>query len=129
MSMHRNPGCTRSGSLKKREAPRAKHNQGFDGPAPVTKVSVNIKIDVQRVRLNLCKSGLSSTYRARVCWLEHGAAHSDTHAVSPASTLVRCSWGYPISEKAEHTQQDKDPRPIAATAGVLCARTRTPNTT
>jgi hypothetical protein len=111
MSMRKCSGCTRSGSLKKRGAPRAKHNQRFDGPAAIAKVSVNIKIDVQRVGLNLRKSGLSAAYRARVCWFQHAAAHPDTHAVFPASTLVRCSWGYPISEKAEHSRQDKDPRP------------------
>lgn len=62
---------------EKARAPRAKHNQGVDGPAAVPKVSVNIKIDVQWVRLNLCKSGLSSAYRARVKRLEHGAGHPD----------------------------------------------------
>jgi hypothetical protein len=44
----------------------AKHNQGFDGPAPVTEVSVNLKIAVQRVGGNLlmrtnCSQGFSST--------------------------------------------------------------------
>src|SRR5271155_5830995 len=86
-------GCTRFGSLQKRGAPRAKHNQRLDGPAAIAKVSVNIKIDVQRVGLNLRKSGLSAAYWAPVCWLEHGAAHPDTHAVSPAPMLLRCSWG------------------------------------
>jgi hypothetical protein len=56
----------RSGSLQMRGAPRPKHNQRFDGPAPVTKVPVNIKIEVQRVGLNLCKSSLGSAYGARV---------------------------------------------------------------
>jgi hypothetical protein len=49
--------------LKRR---RAKHHQGFDGPAPVTEVSVNLKVDVQRVRLDLCQRGLGAAYRARV---------------------------------------------------------------
>jgi hypothetical protein len=49
---------------------RAKHNQGFDGPAPVTEVSANLKIDVQRVGFNLCKSGLGAAYWARVSWLD-----------------------------------------------------------
>jgi hypothetical protein len=56
----------RSSSLQMRGAPRPKHNQRLDGSAPVTKVSVNIKVDVQRVGLNLCKSGLGSAYGAGV---------------------------------------------------------------
>jgi hypothetical protein len=52
--------------LQKRRTPEATHNQGFDRPALVTKVSVNIKINVQRVVLNLCKSSLGSAYGARV---------------------------------------------------------------
>ena len=48
----------------------AKHNQEFDGPAPVTEVSVYLKIHVQRVGLNLCKGGFSAACRARVSWLE-----------------------------------------------------------
>jgi hypothetical protein len=62
---------------------RAQHNQGFDGPAPVTEVSVNLKIDVQRVWFNLRKSGLGATYWARVSWLER-------HVLSLRPTLVRC---------------------------------------
>ena len=105
---------------------RAKHNQGFDGPAPVTKVSVNIKMDVQRVRLNLCKGGLGSAYRARVCWLEHGAAHPDTRAVSPASMLVRCSWGSRSAKRRSTLSRKRQRSPaIATTAGVLYARTLT----
>jgi hypothetical protein len=56
----------RSGLLKKRRAPRAKHHQRFDRPAPVTKVSVNFKIYVQRMGLDLCESSLGSAYWARV---------------------------------------------------------------
>jgi hypothetical protein len=53
--------------LQKRRTPEATHNQGFDRPALVTKVSVNIKIiNVQRVVLNLCKSSLGSAHGARV---------------------------------------------------------------
>ena len=44
----------------------AKRNQGFGGSASVTKVAVNFKIGVQRVGLNLCKSGLGAAYRAGV---------------------------------------------------------------
>jgi hypothetical protein len=61
---------------------RARHNQGFDGPAPVTEVSVNLKIDVQRVGFNLCKGGLGAAYWTRVSWLER-------HVLSLRPTLVR----------------------------------------
>jgi hypothetical protein len=87
---------------------------------------VNIKIDVQRVALNLRKSGLSAAYRTRVCWLEHGAAHPDTHAVSLASMFGSVQLGQPINKKTEHTQRERTKIPaIATTAGVLYARTHT----
>jgi hypothetical protein len=54
--------------LKRRPA---KHNQGFDGSTSVTEKAVNFKIGVQRVRLNLCKSGFGAAHGARVYWLEH----------------------------------------------------------
>lgn len=44
----------------------AKRNDGFCGSTSATKVAVNFKIGVQRVGLNLCKSGLGAAYRARV---------------------------------------------------------------
>jgi hypothetical protein len=62
---------------------RAKHNQGFDGPALVTKISVNLKIDVLRVGFNLCKSGLGAAYWARVSWFER-------HMLSLRPRLVPC---------------------------------------
>ena len=49
--------------LKRRSA---KRHHGFGGPASVTKVAVNFKIGVQRVGLNLRKSGLGAAYRARI---------------------------------------------------------------
>jgi hypothetical protein len=52
--------------MKGSELPRAKHDQGFDGAAPVTEVSMNLKVDVQRMGFNLCKSGLGTAYRTRV---------------------------------------------------------------
>lgn len=58
--------------LKRR---RPKHNQGFDGTAPVAEISLNLKIDMQGVRLNLCKNGFGAAYRARVSWLEALKAH------------------------------------------------------
>jgi hypothetical protein len=67
--------------LKRR---RATHNQGFDGSAPVTEISVNLKIYVQRVGLNLCKSGLGATYWARTAWLEHEPRILKTHVLFPS---------------------------------------------
>jgi hypothetical protein len=51
---------------------------------------VNLKIDVQRVGLNLHKSGLGAAYGARVCWLEHEQLILKTHVLSLRPTLVRC---------------------------------------
>jgi hypothetical protein len=73
--------------LKRR---RAKHNQGFDRPAPVTEISVNLKIGVHRVGLNLCKSRLDAAYWARVSWFEHERRILKTHVLSLRPTLVRC---------------------------------------
>ena len=73
--------------LKRR---RATHNQGFDGSAPVTEVSVNLKIYVQRVGLNLCKGGLEAAYWARISWLERERRILKTHVLSLRQTLVRC---------------------------------------
>jgi hypothetical protein len=47
------------------KARQAKRDQGFDGPARVTAVSVNLKLGVQGVGLNLCKSSLGAAYWAR----------------------------------------------------------------
>jgi hypothetical protein len=76
---------------------RAKHNLGFDRPAPVTDVSVNLKFDVQRVGHNLCKSGLGAAYRARVWGLERQRRTLKTrvfslnmHVPTLHLTLVRC---------------------------------------
>jgi hypothetical protein len=108
MSTLRNPERGRSGLLKKHGAPRAKHNQGFDGAAAVTKVSVNIKIDVQRVRLNLCKSGLGSAYRARVYWLEHGAGYPDnTCSFSSLDAASGAVGDTRSAGKPEHSQQER----------------------
>jgi hypothetical protein len=68
---------------------RAEHDQGFDGPAPVTEVAVNLKFDVQRVGLNLCKSSLGTAYWARVSWLEHEQRILKTHVLSLRRTLER----------------------------------------
>jgi hypothetical protein len=73
--------------LKRR---RATHNQGFDGSAPVTEISVNPKIYVQRVGLNLCKSGLGAAYWARISWLKHERRILKTHVLSLRPTLIRC---------------------------------------
>jgi hypothetical protein len=69
---------------------RATHNQGFDGSAPVTEISVNLKMYVQRVGLNLRKSGLGAAYWARISWLEHERRILKPHVFSLRPTLVRC---------------------------------------
>jgi hypothetical protein len=58
---------------------RANHDQRFDGPAPFAAVSVNLKIDVQRVGLNLCKGGLGPAYWARVSLRERERRILKTH--------------------------------------------------
>jgi hypothetical protein len=73
--------------LKRR---RAKHNHGFDGPASVTEVSVNLEFDEQGVGLNLGKNGLGAAYWARVSWLEPGRRILKTHVLSLRPTVVRC---------------------------------------
>jgi hypothetical protein len=119
------PNSGRSGSLQKRRAPRAKHNQRFDRPALVTEVSVNIKFYVQRVGLNLCKSSLGSAYRARIQRLEHGAMHPDRPVVSPRSTLARCCLRTLDQRKcgALSATTNTDPR-LQATQPGCCTRTR-----
>jgi hypothetical protein len=52
--------------MKSAEPPRAKHDQGFDGAAPVAEISMNLEVDVQRMGFNLCKSGLGTANRTRV---------------------------------------------------------------
>ena len=54
---------------------------------------MNLKIGVQRVGLNLCKSGLGAAYWARVSWLEHERRILKTHVLSFRPTLVRCDLG------------------------------------
>ena len=51
---------------------------------------MNLEIDVQRVGLNLRKSGLGAAYWAGVCWLEHEQLILKTHVLSLRPTLVRC---------------------------------------
>jgi hypothetical protein len=85
------------GSLKKRGPPRAKYDQGFDGPAAVTEVSVNLKIDVQRVGLDLCKSGLGAAYWARVQWLEH--EQCILQVLSPRPTFVQYGFACAGAER------------------------------
>jgi hypothetical protein len=51
---------------------------------------VNLKIDVQRVGLNLCKRGLGTAYRARVSWLRRERRILNTHALFPSPEV---GWG------------------------------------
>jgi hypothetical protein len=60
---------------------RDKHDQGFDGPAPVTAVSVNLKPNVQRMGLNLRKRGFGAADWARISWHEHTCCISMTHVI------------------------------------------------
>jgi hypothetical protein len=39
---------------------------------------------VQRVGLNLCKSGLGAAYWARIAWLEHEPRILKTHVLFPS---------------------------------------------
>jgi len=41
-------------------APQLSGDQGFDGAAPVAEISVNLKIDTQRVGLNLRENGFGA---------------------------------------------------------------------
>jgi hypothetical protein len=50
----------------------AKHNQGFNGPTLIAKVSVNLKFEVQRVILNLRKFGLRAANRTQIAQAERG---------------------------------------------------------
>ena len=59
-------GPARSSLLKKPVVPRPKHNQGFDGPAPVAEKSMNFKIGTERVGLNLGYNGRGAANWARV---------------------------------------------------------------
>jgi hypothetical protein len=51
---------------------------------------VNLKIGVQRVGLNLCKSSLGAAYWARVSGLENDRRILKTHSLSFRPTLIRC---------------------------------------
>jgi hypothetical protein len=79
--------------LKRR---RTKHYQRFDEPAPVTEVSVNLKLDVQRVGLNLCKNGLRPA-SGRFETKEHGAIGD----LRPVESPFDCSPCIQIGETAQ----------------------------
>jgi hypothetical protein len=91
---------------------------------------VNIKIDVQRVGLNLYKSGLGSAYRTRVKWLEHGAVHLTRLQFLLARGRFGAVWRHPIITRSAESLSTlskistKIPA-VATTAGVLYARTHT----
>jgi hypothetical protein len=61
---------------------RAKYDHGFYRPAPVADISVNLKIDVQRMGLNLCKDRFGAAYWARVSGLEHHGRIVKTHRLA-----------------------------------------------
>jgi hypothetical protein len=51
---------------------------------------MNIKIGVQRVGLDLCKSGLAAAYWARVSWREPDRRILKTHLLAFRSKLLLC---------------------------------------
>ena len=51
---------------------------------------MNLEIGVQRVGLNLGKSGLGAAYWARVSWLEDERSILKTHVLSLRPMLIRC---------------------------------------
>jgi hypothetical protein len=51
---------------------------------------MNLIIAVQRVGLNLYKSGLGAAYWTGVSWLEHERRILKTHMLSLRPMLVRC---------------------------------------
>jgi hypothetical protein len=57
------------------EGRRTRHDQGFYGATQITQVSVNLELDVERMRLDLRKGNLGATYRAWVTWLGRSEAH------------------------------------------------------
>jgi len=66
---------------------------------------VNLKIGVQRVRLNLGQGGLGVAYRARVTWIGHRVSHEgqimNAHLLSFRPTLVQCSLEAPEKPAVE----------------------------
>jgi hypothetical protein len=66
----------------------AKHDQGFDRPAPGTQVSVNLEIDVLGVWLDLRKSGLEAAYWARICCLGRERRIVKSHVLALSPMLV-----------------------------------------
>jgi hypothetical protein len=61
---------------------RTKHDQGFDRSALFAEVTVNLEIDVQRMRLDLSKSGFYAANRTRVARLELQGCVLVTHMLS-----------------------------------------------
>ncbi|MGA7312299.1 MAG: hypothetical protein WBX05_25480, partial [Pseudolabrys sp.] len=61
---------------------------------------MNFKIDVQRVRLDLCKSGLGSAHRARVYRLEHSRLELGKRILN---AHVRSLRPTPVSVRLEDT--------------------------
>ena len=82
-----------SGLYQRLKRQRPKHNQGFDGTAPVAEISLNLKIDMHRVGLNLCKNGFGAAYRARVSWLEHERRILKAHVLFLRTALGWCGLG------------------------------------
>jgi hypothetical protein len=62
----RSVNLSESALMSLSKAGRTKHHQGFDRPASFAEITVNLEIDVQRMRLDFCKSGFDAANRAWV---------------------------------------------------------------
>jgi hypothetical protein len=81
-------GTGASRFIEEHGPPRAKDNQRFDWPAPAAEVSVNLKIDVQRVGLDLCKCGLGTAHWTRI----QGPGHEQCKLTRLYFLLPRCRF-------------------------------------
>jgi hypothetical protein len=68
---------------------RATDNQGFDGPTLIAEESVYFKIEVQRVGLDFCESGLTAAYRARVFDFDPPCLNAHGHAFARRWLIVQ----------------------------------------
>jgi hypothetical protein len=79
----RSVNLSESALMSLSKAGRTKHHQGFDRPASFAEITVDLEIDVQRMRLDFCKSGFDAANRAWVSRLECQFCILDAHVLSP----------------------------------------------
>jgi hypothetical protein len=60
----------------------AGHDQRFDRAAPLTEISVNFKIEMQRMRRDFCQSGLGVAYGTRISWPARRWSVTGIHALT-----------------------------------------------